>query len=150
MSGILVGVDGSEHSRKALRWAVREAGIRHAPLTVLTVHQATAGLWGPAVTYQGDHALAEQARKETQKQTDEVLAELGEGHSRPPEVSVLTVSGIPAEELLAESASADMIVVGSRGAGGFRKLLMGSVSSQVAYHSHVPVVVVPPDNRQSL
>lgn len=147
MSGILVGVDGSDHSRKALEWAAREAGIRHAPLTVLIVHQAVAGYWGTAVTYPGDQALAEQTRKEAQKETDEVLAGIGEGEPRPSDVTVLTVTGIPAEELLAESANADMLVVGSRGAGGFRKLLMGSVSSQVTHHAHVPVVVVPPEIR---
>lgn len=146
MSGILVGVDGSDHSRKALAWAAREAGIRHAPLTVVNVHQAVVGYWGSAVAYPGDHSLAEQARKEAQKQTDDVLAELGDA-PRPAEITVLAVSGIPAEELLAESASADLLVVGSRGAGGFKKLLMGSVSSQVTHHAHVPVVVVPPDNR---
>lgn len=147
MPGILVGVDGSEHSRRALEWAAREAGIRHAPLTVLTVHQAVASYWGAAIPYPADSELVEQARKEAQEQADEVLEGLGEGQPRPSEVTVQTVSGIPAEELLAKSASADMIVVGSRGAGGFRKLLMGSVSSQVTHHAHVPVVVVPPDVR---
>lgn len=147
MSGILVGVDGSEHSRKALAWAVREAGIRHAPLTVLTVHQALVGYWGTPVTYASDHALAEQARKEAQAETDEMLDRLSEEEPRPSEVTVLCVHGIPADALLAESASADLVVVGSRGAGGFKKLLMGSVSSQVTHHAHVPVVVVPSDNR---
>ncbi|HEV3380242.1 MAG TPA: universal stress protein [Trebonia sp.] len=147
MSGVLVGIDGSVYSRKALEWAAREAGIRHAPLTVLNVHQAVAGYRACTVDYPADRALAEQARKEALKETDEVLAGLGEGLPRPAEVTVLTAGGLPAEELLAASGSAEMLVVGARGAGGFKKLLMGSVSSQVTHHSHVPVVVIPSDIR---
>jgi nucleotide-binding universal stress UspA family protein len=46
MPGIIVGIDGSDHSRRALEWAVREAAVRQAPLTVLTVQQAAVGYWG--------------------------------------------------------------------------------------------------------
>jgi nucleotide-binding universal stress UspA family protein len=142
MSGIIVGIDGSAHSRRALEWAVGEAAIRRAPLTVLAVQQAVAGYWGGAVAYPGDDALAEQALKAAQQETDGVLEQLG-AESRPPQVAVRAVTGIPAEALLNAAADADMIVVGSRGAGGFRKLLMGSVSSQVTHHAHCPVVVIP-------
>jgi nucleotide-binding universal stress UspA family protein len=146
MSGIIVGIDGSAHSRRALEWAVREAAIRRTPLTVLTVQQAVAGYWGGAVTYPGDQALADQALKAAQQETDGVLEQFG-GDSRPPSVTVQAVNGIPAEALLNAAADADMIVVGSRGAGGFRKLLMGSVSSQVTHHAHCPVVVIPATDR---
>jgi nucleotide-binding universal stress UspA family protein len=155
MPGILVGVDGSDHSRKALGWAAREAALRHVPLTVLTVYQDVTGYWGAAFTYANDETLAAgeaelaaQARKEAQHQADEVLAGLGDS-PRPVAVTVRAVRGIPAEELLAEadSGSADLLVVGSRGAGGFRKLLMGSVCSQVTLHARVPVVVIPDENR---
>jgi nucleotide-binding universal stress UspA family protein len=145
MSGIIVGIDGSGHSRKALEWAAREAAIRHVPLTVLNVHQTVVGYFGAGVSYPGDEALADEAREAARKETDDVLAGLGEGQ-RPEPVTVLTVSGIPAEELLNAAADADMIVVGSRGAGGFKQLLMGSVSSQVAHHAACPVVVVPRDH----
>jgi nucleotide-binding universal stress UspA family protein len=146
MSGIIVGIDGSAHSRCALEWAVKEAAIRRTPLTVLTVHQAVVGYWGSAVAYPGDDALAEQALKTAQEETDEVLDRL-DGESRPSQVAVRAVSGLPAEELLNATVDADMIVVGSRGAGGFRKLLMGSVSSQVTHHAHCPVVVIPAAGR---
>ena len=63
MPGIIVGIDGSAHSRQALEWAVNEAAIRHAPLTVLTVHQVAVGYWGSAVTYPEDQSLAEKARQ---------------------------------------------------------------------------------------
>jgi len=152
MRGILVGFDGSGHSTQALEWASREAGYRKVPLTVLTVHQlvadyaaALAGSPGRAVAYTGDPELAERARQEAQLEVDKVTGELGEG-SRPTSVTVRAVSGLPADELLNAGAGADMIVVGSRGAGGFRKLLLGSVASQLTHHAHVPVVVVPAES----
>ena len=141
MPGIIVGVDGSGHSRRALEWAVSEAAARHAPLTVLTVLQAVAGYWGEPVPYLGDPEFTEQVLKEVQKETDDVLGDLGAG-SRPPSVTVRAVTGLPAEELLAAAEHADLLVVGARGAGGFKRLLLGSVSTQVAHHAHCPVVVV--------
>jgi nucleotide-binding universal stress UspA family protein len=142
MSGIIVGVEGSGHSRRALEWAINEAAIRHAPLTVLTVHQPYRGFWNAAVEYPGDAALIGDARKAAQDETDTVLGELASA-ARPPEVTVLAIEGVPAEEILRAGADADMIVLGSRGAGGFAGLLMGSVASQVAHHASCPVVVIP-------
>jgi nucleotide-binding universal stress UspA family protein len=142
MPGIIVGIDGSDHSRRALRWAVGEAAARHAPLTVLTVRQAVAGYWGGPVPYPEDPELTEQALKEVQKETDDVLEEFDAG-SRPPSVTVRAVTGLPAEELLAATEHADLLVVGARGAGGFKRLLLGSVSTHVTHHAHCPVVVVP-------
>jgi nucleotide-binding universal stress UspA family protein len=144
MPGIIVGIDGSSHSRRALEWAVKEAAIRRTPLTVLTVYPAMAGYWGP-VAYPRDPNLTEQARKLVQEEIDIALAGLGAG-SRPPSVTVTARFGLPAEEILEAAQDADMVIVGSRGVGGFRKLLMGSVSSQVTQHAHCPVVVIPADN----
>jgi nucleotide-binding universal stress UspA family protein len=146
MPGIIVGVDGSGHSRRALDWAIHEAAIRHAPLTVLTVQQVMRSFWAGPMLYAEDTELAENARKLAQDETDEALGELAED-ARPPEVTVLGVPGFPAEEILAAAKDADMIVVGSRGAGGFKKLLMGSVASQVTHHAHIPVVVIPAEER---
>lgn len=145
MPGIIVGVDGSDHSRHALEWAIREAAIRHTPLTVLTVQQAVAGYLGGPVLYSGDQDLAKQAREKAQEETDSMLEKVGH-ESRPASVTVQAVTGLPAETLLQAAADADMIVVGSRGAGGFKRLLMGSVSNQVTHHAHCPVVVIPADN----
>ena len=144
MPGIIVGVDGSHHSRRALQWAISEAATRHVPLTVLTVHQAIAGYWGGPVPEPDEPALLEQARKEVQKETDDVLDELGAG-SRPPSVTVRAVTGPPAQELLAASEHADLLVVGARGAGGFKRLLLGSVSTHVTHHAPCPVVIIPAD-----
>jgi nucleotide-binding universal stress UspA family protein len=142
MPGIIVGVDGSDHSRHALEWAVKEAAVRHAPLTVLTVQQAVTGNFGHPVVYPGDQELAEKARELAQEETDRTLEKFGP-ESRPASVSVRAVIGLPAEVLLEAAADADLLVVGSRGAGGFKRLLLGSVSVQVTHHARCPVAVVP-------
>jgi nucleotide-binding universal stress UspA family protein len=147
MNGILVGVDGSGNSTKALEWAVREAALRGVPLSVLTVNQAVVTYGGyPGVVpfYPGDEGLTNRVKQAAQQQVDKVLADV-EGAVRPPAVNVRAVNGLPAEELLNAADGADMIVLGSRGAGGFQRLLMGSVAAQVTHHAHCPVVVIPAD-----
>jgi nucleotide-binding universal stress UspA family protein len=141
VTGIIVGIDGSDHSRRALEWAVKEAAIRHAPLTVLVVQPAIAGYSGSATAYPGDAAQAEQGRKTAQEETDQVVA--GLGGSAPETVTVQAAIGIPAAVLIEASKDADLVVVGSRGTGGFRELVLGSVSTQVTHHAHCPVVVIP-------
>jgi nucleotide-binding universal stress UspA family protein len=140
MPGILVGIDGSAHSQPALEWAAKEAAIRHTSLTVLTVHQAVASGWGGNTLYEGDDELTTKARDAAQAETDKVLSGL---QTRPESVTVTAVHGIPAEEILNAGADADMIVVGSRGGGGFARLLLGSVSATVAEHAKVPVMILP-------
>ncbi len=145
MSGIVVGIDGSGHSQRALEWAAREAALRHTSLTVLTVQQILAGWGGGPVVYHVDASEIESLRKLAQAETDKALEDLGV--QRPTEVTVRAASGLAAEELIRASASAEMLVVGSRGIGGFRRLLLGSVSSQVAQHARCPVVVIPAGDR---
>jgi len=145
MPGIVIGTDGSGHSRRALEWAMKEAAVRHTPLTVVVVHPLVRGYAGRGVAYANDAELAWEAGEEAKREADKVLAELGD--TRPESVNVQVTSGFPAEELLSAAKDADMIVVGSRGAGGFAKLMMGSVSGQVAHHARCPVVVIPPENR---
>ena len=138
MSGIIVGVDGSGHSQRALAWAMHEAAVRRVPLTVLTVHEAVRGYYSGMAIYADDPARTEDAR---------VAAQAGLDGPRPESVMVKAVHGFPAEELLNAGKDADMIVLGSRGAGGFTQLMMGSVAGQVAQHAHCPVLLVPPENR---
>jgi nucleotide-binding universal stress UspA family protein len=145
MSGIIVGVDGSDHSRHALEWASREAAVRHAPLTVLMVQQAVAGHWGDPVPCPGDQDLAKKAREIAQEETDRTLEKIGP-EFRPASVTVQAVIGLPAEALLEAAADADMLVVGSRGTGGFKRLPLGAVSTQVTHHARCPVVVIPAEN----
>jgi len=140
MPGIVVGVDGSGHSRKALERAADEAAAHGAPLTVLVIHQAVRDVYGSVSHYGDDAALTEKAKEAAQAETDQVLAAAG---SQPASVTVTAVHGLPADELVKVSEGADMIVLGRRGMGGFARMLMGSVSSQVAQHAQCPVLIVP-------
>lgn len=146
MSGIIVGVDGSGHSQRALEWAMKEAAIRHTPLTVLTVHEAIRGYYTSSVAvFPDDPARTEEAQKAAQDEADQVLA--GLDGPRPESVTVRAVHGFAVEELVSAGRDADMIVLGSRGAGGFSRLLMGSTASQVVQHARCPVLIVPPAER---
>jgi nucleotide-binding universal stress UspA family protein len=145
MSGIIVGIDGSGHSAAALEWAVREAGVHHAPLTVLTVHEVAASGWGGTMVYQADDAIREENRKSAQEAVDQVLQKAS--GPTPADVTVRAVSGTPAEALIDASREADLLVVGSRGAGGFSRLLLGSVSTEVSHHAACPIVIVPAGGR---
>ncbi len=145
MPGIIVGVDGSSYSQRALEWAVTEAAIRHAPLTVITVYHAVAGYWGRAIPSPEEPGPAGRARQAAHEAVGKALAALGD--SRPASVTIQAVSGSPAEALLDATRDADMIVAGTRGAGGFARLRLGSVSTHLTYHAHCPVVVIPPDDR---
>jgi nucleotide-binding universal stress UspA family protein len=140
-SGIVVGVDGSGHSARALEWAAREAALREVPLLVITVHQPVVGYWGSAIDQPQDHALSTRVGTTVREQTEKVIDKLGA--RVPPQVNVDVVSGSAAEELITAAKEAELLVVGCRGAGGFARLVMGSVSAQVAAHARCPVVVVP-------
>jgi nucleotide-binding universal stress UspA family protein len=145
MPGIIVGVDGSGHSQRALEWAMKEAAMRHTPLTVLTVHEAVVGYYGGVSSYPDDPARTEEAREAAQAETGKVLARLD--GPRPEPITVKAVHGFPVEELISASKDADLIVLGSRGAGGFTRLMMGSVAGQVVQHAYCPVLIVPPEDR---
>jgi nucleotide-binding universal stress UspA family protein len=97
------------------------------------------------VTYSDDPDRTEELRTMVQMEADKVLAALDGPH--PDSVTVKAVHGYPVEELIKAGQDADMIVLGSRGAGGFTRLMMGSVSSQVAQHAHCPVLIIPPEDR---
>ena len=146
MPGIIAGIDGSGHSQRALEWAVEEAAARHLPLIVINVYQPAPRVWGGAIAASEDPVLAEHARKAAQEQVDEAMTR--SGGSRTESVTVRAVSSTPAEELLSAAGDADMIVVGSRGTGGFARLLLGSVASHLAHHTHCPVVIIPTEDRR--
>jgi nucleotide-binding universal stress UspA family protein len=142
MSGIVVGVDGSDQSRHALEWAIGEAALHGAPLEVVAVHHVAIDAWGLApMRLPTDEKEREQVLAAAQQMVDKAMAKAGAG--RPSSVQVKAVSGIPAEVLVEASRDADMLVLGPRGAGGFARLLLGSVSSQVVHHAECPVTIVP-------
>ena len=144
MSGILVGVDGSGHSQRALEWAAKEAVLRHTSLTVLTVHQAVHG-WAGTLYFHQDDAETQKVAEAARAETDQVLAGLGD--ARPEAGTVKAVHGYPAEELINASADADMIVLGSHGVGGWGRQLMGSTATKVAHHASVPILIIPSERR---
>ncbi|MEU8236286.1 universal stress protein [Actinoplanes sp. NPDC048967] len=121
---LIVGVDGSEQSRAALRWAAAEARRQDAPLRIVTAFDA------PEVS-------ARQAGEIT-------AAAVAEARAMAPgvEVSGAAVVGDPASVLLRAGRTAAMLVVGNRGHGGFASLLLGSVSRRVVTRATGPVVVV--------
>ena len=143
--GIIAGYDGSAGSAEALDWAVREARLRGVPLTVCVA-------WTPGYTAAGadagDTALPVQqagAVDPAREHAEAVLA-LGVRHAQACDSAVacrpLLVCGPTARVLCEQCAGTDMLVVGSRGVGGFTGLLLGSVGLQVAAHAPVPVTVV--------
>ena len=139
---IVVGIDGSEPSKQALRWAVEEARLRGGEVEVVCAWQYPA----LALTHYHGAALPIIAYEDLEKAADELLWDtllevLGGDLSVPVRAKV--VPGQAADVLMHEAAGADLLVVGARGMGGFASLLLGSVSSQVAHHATIPVVIVP-------
>lgn len=135
---VVVGVDGSDEGQQALTWAVAEAAARQAELDVVSA-------WHPPYlgAYPFDPGALDMDAFE-QGARDVITAALGKvdtrGLPRPPQA--VTVSDTPARAILDTAIGADLVVVGSRGRGGFLGLLLGSVSNQVAHHAPCPVVVV--------
>lgn len=137
METIVVGVDGSEASVRALRWAVEEARLRGA--TVRAVH---AWSYPPVSTYhEAAHVLKAPLADEAEEVLDRMLRE-GTGGADDVEIQQRVVDGPAAAALVEASSDASLLVVGSRGLGGFSGLLLGSVSQQAASHASCAVVIV--------
>ena len=145
MPGIIVGVDGSDHSRLALGWAMHEAVLRHVPLTVVTVRPAqvrpATRIYWAVPNFTENSPDPEVVRKAVRNFVDKVAGETGE---TVPDITATVATGDAAEELIriSRERDAELLVVGSRGTGGFARLLLGSVSSKVMDHAACPVVVV--------
>jgi nucleotide-binding universal stress UspA family protein len=140
--GIVVGVNGSPNSERALDWAMRQAAALHAPLTVVAVHEVAKSYWGGIpVIGPADKPLLEKLHQAAEEMTQRAASRLGD--AEPASVNVHAVSGFVVKELVDASQGADMVVVGARGGSGFTRLLMGSVSSELVQHSACPVVIVP-------
>jgi len=140
-SGILVGVDGSEYSDAALRWAVREAAMHDEALTVIAVaeHQDSRSC---------EKAVLEASRRAQQDEADRILASAQQvltealGQSTSPQVHVEFTFGHPLATLIDTSKDKRMVVVGRRGKGPLERLRLGSVSSGLVRHARCPVAVI--------
>ena len=142
MPVIVVGVDHSEGAKAALRFAFEEAKLRQATLRVVHAWQyAFIGATGLEGTYS---ALGGDIKELRDAAANDLEATLRESipDTDTVEVERRVVEDRPAAALVDESRGADLLVVGSRGHGGFAGLLLGSVSQQVAHHAACPVVIV--------
>lgn len=138
MSEIVVGTDGSDGSRRAVEWAAAEARLRDCPLVVVVCWETPVLIDGSAPVW-GAGDWWDSLREDAQNLGATIAAECAPGLD--PEVRV--VEGPAARALVDVGRDADLLVVGSRGRGGFASLLLGSVSSQCAHHAPCPVVIVP-------
>jgi nucleotide-binding universal stress UspA family protein len=129
---IVVGIDGSEPARRAMQWAAREAALRHVPLTVLHAWHPEYATDISAMAGALDESELEQEAKVV---LDEATADCGATDG-------LLVRDVAGNALVEASGSAALLVVGSRGRGGFAGLLLGSVSRRCAHHADCPLVVV--------
>lgn len=148
MTRIVVGVDGSKGSRRALQWAVEEAALRDASLEVIHTFEHKPDWMNYAYGDLNDAAwqkarddiesTAKRAANSARALVNSMLEELDIASA---EITVIE-SDRPAQVLVERSRDADMLVVGSRGRGGFQSLVLGSVSQQCAQHTHCPLVII--------
>ena len=146
---VVVGVDGSPGAGEALRWGLAEARLRKVPLRavhawaysyvgVMPAGYGNIGSVGAFDSPDADAGDLERAARET------LETAIGEavGETTDVEIERQVVEGQAAEVLIGAAAPGDLLVVGSRGHGGFAGLLLGSVSQQCVHHAQCPVVVV--------
>jgi nucleotide-binding universal stress UspA family protein len=132
---IIVGIDGSEPSKAALRWAIRQAELVHGEVEALAAWDAYTG-YG-RVPYVDADVVEKLAETRLFAAIDEVA-----GPDAPVPVHGRTVHGDAAQVLVDSSRDADLLVVGNRGHGRFASALLGSVSDRCAHHAKCPVVVI--------
>jgi nucleotide-binding universal stress UspA family protein len=147
---LVVGLDDSPHAAAALRWALREAVLRQARLEVVHAWQPPLAAlpFGATLAIPVDEAAIDSAaRTELDQIVDGAIAELD---VEPPEVMRSVVPGPPAVTLIEAAETADLLVVGSHGRTGLRRLVVGSVANACVQHSPCPVVVIRlPDEDES-
>jgi nucleotide-binding universal stress UspA family protein len=142
VAGIVVGVDGSPNSERALDWALAHAAALAAPLTVITVHEVAKSYWGDIpVVGPADQPIADKLQHAAEEMTQRGVSRLGD--VKAPSVQVRALSGFVVKELIDASLDADMLVIGSRGRSGLARLVLGSVGHELVEHAKCPIVLVP-------
>jgi nucleotide-binding universal stress UspA family protein len=148
---IVVGIDGSPEAAMALEQAAQEAARRGATLRVVSVARmpevwaVPLGMAPPTVPVRPGE-LPSAVRERTQASVDALFAAHPE-LARQITVEVVAVSGNPATELVEQSKSADLLVLGHRGLGGLASAFLGSVGLNCVLHAHCPVLIVRPTRR---
>jgi nucleotide-binding universal stress UspA family protein len=139
-SAIVVGIGGSKGSSEALRWATAEARLRSLPLRAVHAWAYSRPLVPSLVGYPYSASFGDAIddRSQAEQLLERATSELGEER----EIERIAVEGSAAQVLIDAVGEADLLVVGSRGHGGFANLLLGSVSQQCAQHAPCPVVIV--------
>jgi nucleotide-binding universal stress UspA family protein len=135
---IVVGVDGSDCSALALRWAAREARLRGAKLTVVAAWSVP---WAVGAAPALPPGFMDDMEAGARAEVERLIAQLGQD-AEGLEIERIVVQGDAAVRLIEFSRMAKLLVVGSRGLGGFREMLLGSVSHHCAVHAGCPVVIV--------
>ena len=135
MATIVVGVDGSEESKQALRFALAEA--RRWGTTLRVVH----AFWEYEPIPGTEQIEADRGQQEREEWLAALVHEVV-GEVSDVDITQSTVEDDAAPTLLAAAQNADLLIVGSRGHGGFTDLLLGSVSQQCAHHAPCPIVIV--------
>ena len=143
MNRIVVGIDGSPPSGQALRWAAAEAKLRGAALRVVHTWAFPYIVAGPGLDPTLDARMIEDVRRKAEELVEHELSVLGD-EAAGVDIERVVVDGAPAPTLIEAAEGSDLLVVGSRGHGGFAGLLLGSVSQQCAHHAPCPVVIVRP------
>lgn len=146
MGPIVVGVDGSPGAEAALEWACAEAARHGTTLRVVVASSSPRGLGGPPDEVSAMEPLYQEGRQEAERILDRAVARVGDQAERVA-IEPLVVDDYPARALIRAARGADLLVVGTRGRGGFAGLLLGSVSQQCVQHAPCPVVVVPSPRR---
>jgi nucleotide-binding universal stress UspA family protein len=155
MGTIVVGVDGSAGSDAALSWALAEARLRgsrvrlvhayetpHVPITDVGLGVA-GGMALPVGTSEGAEGLRSAVERDARRLIDDAVGRVGSEATDALEIDRVAAHGPPAATLIESARNAELLVLGSRGRGGFLGLLLGSVSQQCAQHPPCPVVILP-------
>lgn len=164
MTRIVVGVDGSEYSARALRRAVEEARLRDGTVDAVYVftparrgfaedliglpygRMPVGGQIDPDAPAHHPPSRAAEAKAEAEERLGAFVDETLAGSDGPRPRLVAIPDGHPAEALIEHSRGADLLVIGTRGHGGFTGMLVGSVAHQCIQHAHCPMLILPPED----